>query len=79
MGLRPSRVYTSILDPEERRRLLAIEPFRATSGDPKLDKHLIRLGLIRVIKGSGRVSLMPAGRVARRLVQELVACSVSKL
>lgn len=72
MGLRPTRVITSILEDQERARLLSIEPFRAT---PVMvnhtDKHLFRLGLVRFIRSSDRIALTPAGRVARRLLQEL--------
>lgn len=79
MGLRPSKVRSSVLDPVERRRLVVLEPFRSAPVDLDIDRHLLALGLIRLIKSAGRVTLTPAGRVARRLIQELIECSVSKL
>jgi hypothetical protein len=72
MGLRPSRIVTlSVLKPTERARVLAVVPFKSSSAAPG-DAHLVSLGIFREA-GNG-VALTRAGRVVRRLLQELQAC-----
>lgn len=72
MALRPSRLISTTLAPSERSRILWLPPFKSSPDGPN-DKHLIQLGLIRNA-GAERVTLTPAGRVVRRLLQELEQC-----
>lgn len=80
MVSRPSRIiFSSVLDEGDRARLLAIPSFKAVEQLPaaqhQIDLHLFRLGLIGMIRQNGKVKLTPAGRVVRRLLQELEQCS----
>lgn len=70
MALRPSRLISTTLDPSERSRILWLPPFKSHSAVDHLDRHLIKLDLLRRA-GADRVTLTPAGRVVRRLLQEL--------
>lgn len=75
MGLRPIRIVTSVLELGERKRILTMAPFKSSNKEPG-DDHLIHLGILRDA-GLGHINLTRAGRVIRRLLQELEQCSVA--
>jgi hypothetical protein len=50
--------------------------FKSVESVRDIDTHLLRIGLLRNA-GGGRIKLTLAGRVVRRLLQELEQCSAS--